>query len=111
MGSFGVASVHTGAPFGRRDHSSSLGFHSFVPCGRRVHSGSLGFTGARKDVAGFIRVSKGSLVRANRSSGSFRFVWVHFGAPRTHSGSRGFTRTRLVVAGFIRVRLCSFRCA
>ena len=40
--------------------------------------------------------------------GSFRFPWVHFGAPRgrrAHPCSAGFTRVRLHVIGFILVRV------
>ena len=78
-GSFGFASVHLGAPRGRRVHSRSRGFslarigvfgfarvHWGTLRGRLVCSGSRVFT---LGVAGYISVRVGSLRRAFGSSG------------------------------------------
>ena len=58
-------------------------------------SGSCEFTWERLGVIGFIPVRVGSL---GKSSGSFRYVWVHSGATRSRLG---VTLERLRVVGFI----------
>ena len=58
-----------------------------------MHSGSRALTRADLGVAGFIRVSLGSLGSDYGLAGSFRFAWVHWGDPRgrqVHSSSRRF---------------------
>ena len=65
--------------------------------GRRVHSDSRRFTRVGVGVVILILVRVGSLLRALVSLGSFRFAWVHLGAPggrRIIPGSRGFTWAR-----------------
>ena len=56
--------------------------HSGAPRGRRFHSSSHGFTRARVRVVGFVLERVGSLVRAYGLSGSFGNAWVHSVAPR-----------------------------
>ena len=66
----------------------SLGLALFPRKGRQILSGSGRFTRAVLKVAGIIRVSVGSLWRAERRRG--------------HSGLRMFTRAYLRVVGFVR---------
>ena len=99
LSSFGFAWVQSGAPRGRRVHSSSRGFNPARQCvvGFRVVS-------LRRNTGsfGFIRDHVGARCRTI----SFGFAWVHFGEPRVrrvHSCSRGFTLAYLVVVWFITV--------
>ena len=74
----------------------------------RVGSLLRRFTLALQGVAVFICFRVGSLVRFQRSLGSFAFAWDASGAfrgLRVHSISLGFTRARLGVVGHIRVRV------
>ena len=48
-------------------------------------------------------------MRADRSSGSFEFAWVHSNGRLIYSGSRGFTQTLILVAEIIRFRVGSLR--
>ena len=82
-----------------------------APRGRQGRWSSHGFTPARKVVLGFILVRVSSLRRAEGSSGSVWFAWVHSGATsdrRVHSGTCAFTRAHL---GVVRIRVGSPRCS
>ena len=96
----GLISVrHLGWPRARRVHSGSRGFTRVrlgVAVDKLIHQGSLGLW-----VDGFFRFRVGVLMRAEGSSGSLGFAWVHSGAQRcrrVRSCSRRCTRACLRVA-------------